>query len=149
MYQEWIKGRSLTSTNPAELMEKEALEKERKEGNEKFDLGEQSTAGTEQMWTLVGTTLTNANQSLLQSHTFSPLCFNLPHRLMSCFWRATSFSRAEVSDQLTFHPVCSSLTYMHKALLILCQAQPVFTGQLAHTSTFKCGICLESFSQHT
>lgn len=46
MYQEWIKGRSLTSTNAAELMEKEALEKERKEGNEKFDLGEESTAGT-------------------------------------------------------------------------------------------------------
>lgn len=150
MYQEWIKGRSLTSTNQAELLEKEALEKERKEGNEeKFDLGEQSTAGTEHMWTLVGTTLPNANQSLLQSHTFSPLSFHLPHRLMSCFWRGTSFSRAEVSDQLTFCPVCSSLTYMHKPLLILCQAQPVFTGRLAHTSNFKWGICLESFSQQT
>lgn len=88
-------------------------------------MGKQST---EQMWTLVGTTLTNANQSLLQLHTFFPLCFDLPHRLMSCFWTGTSFSRAEVSDQLTFCPVCSSLTYMHKALLILCQAQPVFTG---------------------
>lgn len=148
MYHEWIKGRSLTFTNQAELMEKEALE-ERKEGNEKFDLGEQSTAGTEQMWTLVGTTLTNANQSLLQSHTFSPLCFDLPHELMSWFWRGKSFSRAEVSNQLTFCPVRSSLTFMHKALLILCKAQPVFTGRLAHTSKFRCGICLESFSQHT
>lgn len=149
MYQEGIKGRSLTSTNQAELLEK-ALEKERKEGNEeKFDLGEQSTAGTEQMWALVGTTLTNANQSLLQSHTFSPLCFDLPHRLRSCFWRGTSFSRAEVSDQLTLCPVCSSLTHMHKPLLIPCQAQPVFTGRLAHTSSFKWGICLESFSQQS
>lgn len=108
MYQEWIKGRSLTSTNQAELMEKEALEMERKEGNEeKFDLGEQSRCG---LWSAQ---LSQMQTSLLQSHTFSPLCFDLPRRLMSCFWRGTSFSRAEVTTNslsalyAAFSPTCT------------------------------------------
>lgn len=70
MYHEWIKGRSLTSTNQAELMEKEALE-ERKEGNEKLDLGEQSTADVDSGWH--------------NSHKCKPVSAAVPHLLPSLF----------------------------------------------------------------
>lgn len=112
MYQEWIKGRSLTSTNRAELIEKEALEKERKEGNEKFDLGKQSTAGTEQIWTLVGTTLTNTQTSLCCSHTPSPLCLDLAHRLMSCFLERHKFLKSRGFRPTHFLP-CTQLSHLH------------------------------------
>lgn len=59
-------------------------------------------------------TLTVAAQSLLQLHTLSPLHWEFPPRLVSCFWRGPSFSREEHSDQVTFCHVHSSFAHMHK-----------------------------------